>query len=81
MAPPSGGVLTPSTPILQQFVEGDQLYGPVGYCPRSMQEYVAMERQTSKKPQKLDKFPPCPLNNPYSYLNAYVTLCRPGPLL
>jgi len=40
-----------------------------------------MERQISKKPQKLDKFPPCPLNNPYSYLNSYVIYCRPGPLL
>jgi len=42
---------------------------------------VAMERQTSKKPQKLDKFPPCPLNNPYSYQNSYVKFCRTGPLL
>ena len=40
-----------------------------------------MEGQTSKKPQKLDKFPPCPLNNPYSYLNSYVTYCSTGTLL
>jgi len=43
--------------------------------------YVGMERQTLKKPQKFDKFPPRPLNNPYSYQNSYVTYCRPGLLL
>jgi len=42
-----------------------------------VQVYVAMERQTLKKPQKFDKFPPSPLNNPYSYPNPNIFLCSP----
>ena len=48
---------------------------------RSIVVFPAMERQTLKKPQKSDKFPPCPLNNPYSEVNSYVMHCTPGTLL
>jgi len=37
---------------------GHQLYGPVGYCPQSVQEYLAIERQTWKKQRQITPSPP-----------------------
>ena len=75
LEPPSGGRVHASTPILQSPVEGHKNMDSTGWFVRHVQVYVAMERQTLKKPQKFDKFPPRPLNNPYPYLNLCVIFC------
>ena len=77
MGPPSGGALTPSTPILQEFVEGHQLYRPVRYCPRNVQACMAMERRTllQVSQTRCPRFPP---NIYYYYYYYYYYYFKPS---
>jgi len=75
------GPWPPAPPFYRSLYRVASCMEQLGYCPRVVQDYVAMERRTLEKHRKFDKFPPCPLHNPYPYLKSYDICCSHGALL
>ena len=76
-APLAGGWWTPAPPFYNVVYRVISLTDINGCSVRCGHVYVAIGRQTLKKPQKFDKFPPHPLNNPCSSPNSNIFLCSP----